>query len=123
MALFGRKKKEEVKKGEDAAKPVAMPQDAPAFNAGAVLLRPRITEKAAILGEHNVYAFDVAKGVTGNQVKTAVKAIFKVTPAKVRFVSVPSKIVATRSTGKKGKKSGGRKAYVQLKAGDKIELI
>jgi len=44
-----------------------------------------------------------------------------VKPEKVRVAAIPAKKVFVR--GKKGVKSGGKKAYVYLKKGDKIELI
>jgi hypothetical protein len=31
-------------------------------NTGSVIVKPRITEKAALLGEKNVYTFEVKKG-------------------------------------------------------------
>ena len=49
----------------------------------------------------------------------AIKAFYKVTPEKINIVRNPSKTVFVR--GKKGVKSGVKKAYVYLKEGDKIE--
>ena len=86
-----------------------------------VLLRPRMTEKAAINTEKNVYVFEVKKDATKSSVSASVKALYKVTPVKVRMATTPSKVVFIR--GKKGVKSGFKKAYVQLKKGDKIELL
>lgn len=87
-----------------------------------VLRRPRITEKAALLGDKaNVYVFDVASGATKKSIAASVKAAYKVTPLRVHTAKVASKSVFIR--GKRGVKSGGKKAYVYLKKGDKIELI
>jgi large subunit ribosomal protein L23 len=83
------------------------------------LLRPRITEKANFLAEKNVHTFEVSDKATKKQVSEAVKAYYKITPVKVRLVKNPSKAVFVR--GKKGRKSGVRKAYVYLKKGDKLE--
>jgi large subunit ribosomal protein L23 len=83
------------------------------------LLRPRITEKASFLAGSNVYAFEISKDATKNQVSEAVKVFYNVTPIKVNIVKNPAKKVFLR--GKKGVKSGVKKAYVYLKAGDKIE--
>jgi ribosomal protein L23 len=52
-----------------------------------------------------------------------VKAIYKVTPRQVRVARVPSKAVFTRGTNRWGKTSSGKKAFVYLKEGDKIELM
>ncbi len=87
-----------------------------------VLLRPRITEKAAIgADKSNVYVFEVTKGATKKSISTSVHDIYGVKPKKVRVATIPSKQVFVR--GKKGVKSGSKKAYVYLKKGDKIELI
>lgn len=84
-----------------------------------IILRPRITEKANFASEANVHAFEVAPSATKTQVASAIKAFYKVTPVKVNMVKNPSKTVFIR--GKKGVKSGVKKAYVYLKKGDKIE--
>lgn len=85
-----------------------------------VLIRPRITEKAALMShDSNVYAFEVTRGATKKSIIASVKDAFKVTPLKVRMVAIPKKNVFVR--GKRGVKGGGKKAYVYLKKGDKIE--
>ena len=86
-----------------------------------VLVRPHITEKAASESVHNAYAFEIASWATKDQVKKAVELIYKVTPIKVNVAYLPAKKVVVR--GKKGTKSGKKKAYVFLKKGDKIEFI
>jgi large subunit ribosomal protein L23 len=86
-----------------------------------VILKPRITEKAAIgADKSNVYVFNVAKDSTKKSISSSIVETYKVTPTKVRVASVPSKNVFVR--GKWGVKSGGKKAYVYLKKGDKIAL-
>lgn len=87
-----------------------------------VLIRPRVTEKAALAGERqNVYAFEVSKDATKKSVSASIREVYKVTPLSVRLVSIPKKNVFVR--GKRGVKGGGKKAYVYLKSGDKIEVI
>ena len=86
-----------------------------------VLIRPRITEKATMLGEKNVYTFDVAREANKITVALAIKALYGVTPFRVNMVKVKSKSVIIR--GKKGVKGGGKKALVFLKKGDKIEFV
>jgi large subunit ribosomal protein L23 len=86
------------------------------------LLRPRITEKAAVASErNNVYVFEVSKDATKESISDSIKESYKVTPVKVRVLSIPSKEVFVR--GKWGVKKGGKKAYVYLKKGDKIEVM
>lgn len=97
---------------------MAKETDSKAKYAG-VLLRPRITEKANMAALANVHTFEVAPLATKHQVAKAVQAFYKVIPVKVNMVRNPSKKVFAR--GKKGVKSGVKKALVYLKAGDKIE--
>ncbi len=87
-----------------------------------VLLRPRITEKAAIAADkNNVYVFEVTTDATKTSVSASVKASYKVTPIRVNIAPIADKKVFVR--GKRGVKRGGKKAYVELKKGDKIDLI
>ena len=83
------------------------------------ILGPRITEKATMMTENNVYVFEIASGATKKDVAEAVKIFYKIIPLKVNVVKNPSKQIFVR--GKKGRTAGVKKAYVYLKAGDKIE--
>ena len=86
-----------------------------------VLINPRVTEKATFLKEENVYVFNVSPKSNKKDIAEAVLTFYKVTPKKIRVVRIPRKKVFVR--GKKGVKSGGKKAYVYLKEGDKIESL
>ena len=86
-----------------------------------VLVRPLITEKAAILAEKNTYVFEVAKNTNKIEIAKAVKALYGVTPVRVNIVNLPATRVFVR--GKNGMKSGVRKALITLKKGDKIEIL
>ncbi|MEZ4103150.1 MAG: 50S ribosomal protein L23 [Candidatus Paceibacterota bacterium] len=55
------------------------------------------------------------------EIVKAIKSIYKVTPIKVNVVAVPKKRVVRKNT--LGVKGGGKKAYVFLKKGDKIEFV
>ncbi|MBI2004855.1 50S ribosomal protein L23 [Patescibacteria group bacterium] len=88
-----------------------------------ILLSPRITEKGAYLSEHGAYVFNVSSQANKMEIAQAVKAIYKVVPRKVTVARVPGKNRMTRGTNRTGKSAGGKKAYVYLKAGEKIELI
>ena len=86
-----------------------------------ILLRPRVTEKSSEKSEGNVYVFDVLPQANKIQIKAAIKNIYKVDAVKVNIAKVPSKRIISR--GRRGVKSGGKKAFVYLKKGDKIETI
>lgn len=133
LNLLKTKKNEPKKEVSVAAPPVkklAVREDAPsalpvAVGAGVretfVVLRPRITEKATALSERGVYAFEVMKDATERAVKTAIRSLYKVSPVKVAFVPIRSKEIIVK--GKKGRTKGGKKAYVYLKAGDRIDNL
>ncbi len=91
-------------------------------HASQILFAPRITEKASFLSEQGAYTFDVAKDATKEAVATAIREVYQVVPRKVTFVTVPRKMVITRGTNRYGHTRGGKKAYVFLKKGDKIEI-
>jgi large subunit ribosomal protein L23 len=89
-------------------------------NNKAIIKNPRVTEKASFAYEQNVYTFDVGNSATKNEVKKAVFSLFKVTPVKVNIVNMPERRTSFRY--KASLKEGGKKAYVYLKKGDKIEI-
>ena len=90
---------------------------------GNIIISPRITEKGAYLSEQGAYVFNVAKDANKGEIAMAISELFQVTPRMVRVVALPRKEVMTRGTNKKGMTAGGKKAYVFLKKGDKIEII
>jgi len=114
MALFTKKQNtEEVTGG------------APKLNTGAALasymITPRVTEKATILTERNVYTFNIPKGTSKGAVKDVMMTLYKVMPVKVAIAKAPSKKVLAR--GKRGSTKATVKAYVYLKEGDKIDFV
>lgn len=121
MKLFGQKKKKEEKTAPTDSVSVRSKQK-PAPGVKDVLLKPRVTEKAANLTSENVYTFDVRTSATKKDVAAAVTALYKVVPVKVRMVNTPAKRVAMRRKRGFGVASGSKKAYVFLKDGDSITL-
>lgn len=125
MAIFGNKK-ETKKKKPAAKKPAADTQKVSKKTdsgaSGKVLLRPRITEKAAHLSAQNVYTFDVVFAATEAQVAHAIESVYRVKPVKVNLVKTPGKRVTLRTRRGFGTRSGSKKAYVYLKKGDRIEF-
>ena len=84
-----------------------------------VIRRPLITERALTVKEvENTLVFEVASKATKTEVKQAVEALFKVKVAAVRTANVLGK---ERRRGKfAGYKPDWKKAYVRLKAGEKM---
>ncbi len=87
-----------------------------------LLLSPRITEKASILGDkHNQYIFKVVNSATKPQIKRAVELMFKVEVASVQVSNVKGKQKTFKQ--KAGKRSDWKKAYVKLKPGFDIDFM
>ena len=111
MAIFKKTTKEvKVKKGETVL--------GERVNA---IVRPHITEKAAILAEKGTYVFEVAKNTNKIEIAKAISALYNVIPVRVNIINLPKTNVFVR--GKAGVKAGVRKAMVTLKKGDKIEIL
>lgn len=92
-------------------------------NTTRAIIKPRITEKAAILGEHNVYTFEIENGATKFDVRDAIKELYKVTPVRINIVHKRPRHFMSRSRGRDMMEHGLHKAYVYLKKGDRIELV
>ena len=84
-----------------------------------VIRRPLITEKGMGAKEtQNTLVFEVAEKATKTEVKQAVEALFKVKVSGVRTATVEGK---ERRRGKfAGYRPDWKKAYVKLKAGEKM---
>ena len=84
-----------------------------------ILRRPVITEKGLNIKEtENTLVFQVAKEATKTEIKEAVQTIFKVKVDSVRTANYPGK---ERRRGRfAGYRPDWKKAYVRLKAGEKM---
>jgi large subunit ribosomal protein L23 len=84
-----------------------------------VLLRPLVTEKGVTKkDDERTLCFEVAPEATKTEVKTAVEKLFKVKVAEVRTATFEGKL---RRRGRfAGYRSDWKKAYVKLKAGEKV---
>ena len=84
-----------------------------------LIRRPIITEKGLGVKEtEGTLVFDVAREATKTQVKEAVEALFKVKVAAVRTANFAGK---ERRRGRyAGFRPDWKKAYVKLKAGEKL---
>jgi large subunit ribosomal protein L23 len=84
-----------------------------------ILRRPIITEKGLDVKEkHRTLCFQVHPDATKIEIREAVQKIFKAKVASVRTVNLPGKM---RRRGRMtGYRSDWKKAYVKLKAGEKM---
>ncbi|MES3031436.1 MAG: 50S ribosomal protein L23 [Patescibacteria group bacterium] len=125
MALFGKKTEKKAVTKKVAKKAVAVKavpaSTSPKVITSQVIVRPRITEKAGIMGEAlNVYTFEVSKTSTKHTIAHEIESLYKVVPEKVRIINLPARNVIVR--GRRGTQSAVKKALVFLKKGDKIEI-
>lgn len=130
MAIFGKKEKETKKAAPKkvASKKKATPKavakkDIKTTSADLtwVLIKPRITERAAILSEKKVYVFEVAQKANRKQIAEAIKIKFSVVPVKINTViTKPKKVIRS---GRWAAKPQFKKAYVYLNPSDTIEFV
>ena len=86
-----------------------------------VLLAPVVSEKSYSLIEDNKYSFRVHPDAHKTQVRQAVEQLFDVKVARVNIVNVKSK--PKRRNFIQGRRPGWKKAIVQLKPGDSIDIF
>lgn len=125
MAIFGKKenKKTSASSKKVAAKKSTSKKDVKTTSADLtwVLIKPRITERAALLSEKKVYVFEIAQKANKRQVKEAIAIKFGVVPVKINTVVTKPKAI-TRG-GRKATKPAFKKAYVYLSPSDTIEFV
>lgn len=90
-------------------------------DADRVIISPLISEKATDLTSRGQYVFKVTNDANKVEVKKAIAKLYGVTVIGTRMVSIPRK---KRRLGKsRGYKAGYKKAIVQVKRGEKIEIL
>jgi large subunit ribosomal protein L23 len=88
---------------------------------GEILIRPVVSEKSYHQIVENRYTFQVHKDAHKTQVRQAVEELFDVTVVAVNIIKMPAK--PKRRGLIKGTRPGWKKAIVELKAGDRIEIF
>jgi large subunit ribosomal protein L23 len=86
-----------------------------------IIKHPWITEKSYNLSMLGKYTFLVDKNANKNEIKKAIKNLYKVDPINVNIVNIKGK--TTRLGVKKSKGSKYKKAIVTLKTGQKIDIM
>lgn len=90
-----------------------------------IIIKPIITEKANQLSENsNVYCFRVQVDANKIQIKKAIEDAYGVTVEKVNTVIMPARRVVkyTKAGIIKGKKPKYKKAFVQVRSGEVINI-
>ena len=88
---------------------------------GEILIKPVVSEKSYHQITENRYTFKVHKDAHKTQVRHAVEELFDVKVTRVNMVKMPAK--PKRRGMIKGTRPGWKKAIVELKAGDKIDIF
>ena len=91
------------------------------MNVRDILIAPVVSEKSYSLIEDNKYSFRIHDDAHKLQVRQAVEELFDVKVERVNIVRVKSK--PKRRGTSKGVKPGWKKAIVQLRTGDRIEIF
>ena len=86
-----------------------------------VLIAPVVSEKSYSLIEANKYSFRVHPDAHRTQIRQAVEELFDVSVVRVNVLKVQSKPKRRGLT--RGTKPGWKKAIVELREGDKIEIF
>ena len=86
-----------------------------------ILIKPVVSEKSYSQITENRYTFKVHKDAHKTQVRQAVEELFDVKVTAVNIVKMPAKPKRRGMT--KGTRPGWKKAIVELKAGDSIEIF
>jgi large subunit ribosomal protein L23 len=86
-----------------------------------VILAPVVSEKSYSLIEDNKYSFKVHPTAHKTQIRQAVEELFAVKVLAVNVIKVRPK--PKRRGFTRGQKPGWKKAIVELKPGDKIEIF
>ena len=88
---------------------------------GEVLIAPVVSEKSYGQIAQNRYTFKVHQDAHKTQVRQAVEELFDVKVLKVAIIKVQAK--PKRRGASRGIRPGWKKAVVQLKPGDSIEIF
>ena len=88
-----------------------------------VIHKPLVTEKSMKLAEDGRYVFKVAKSVTKNKIIKEIENLFDVEVVSVNTMIMPKKVRRVFKKGYYTNLPKWKKAVVQLKKGQKIDLI
>ena len=114
--------KENASEEQKQTQEAVLPRKKTISMAPGVLVRPNVTEKATILTEENKYVFRVFSNATKGQVKDSVEEVYGVDVEGVRIINIPPKKVRLGKR-REGVKKGYKKAVVEIKEGQKIEIL
>ena len=86
-----------------------------------VIIRPVVSEKSYVLASAGKYTFRVHDDAHKTQIRQAVEELFDVKVRRVNVIKVQAK--PKRRGWTRGTRKGWKKAVVQLRAGESIEIF
>ncbi len=124
MAIFKSKKKKEISQPQQKKEEVKKEKEKKPTQklpvAWKILKNPYVSEKATFLAGEDKYIFKVTDKANKNEIKNAVEELYKVDVLNVRIINIPRK---RKKLGRfQGWKKGFKKAIVQTKKGQKIDI-
>lgn len=87
------------------------------------IIAPVITEKSYGLVSRNKYAFKVSPSASKSQIKKAIKDLFNVDVLTVNTIKHASRRIRSMKTGRYQNTPVTKKAVVEIKAGQTIDLF
>jgi large subunit ribosomal protein L23 len=88
-----------------------------------MLLKPIFSEKSIALTALNKFSFRVVPEATKTQIKAAIQDLYKVNVISITTAKVKSRQTRSFKSGKNVTDKGFKRAIVQLKSGQKINLF
>jgi len=87
-----------------------------------IIRMPHVSEKTARLqADSNQYVFEVSRDANKGEIRKAVEGLFEVNVENVTVVNHPGKSKSFRF--RPGRQNAWKKAYVRLRAGQKIDQL
>ncbi|HBC44912.1 MAG: 50S ribosomal protein L23 [Candidatus Collierbacteria bacterium GW2011_GWB1_45_35] len=87
------------------------------------ILKPVVTEKSHSLAILDKYVFQVDPSASKYQIKKAVEDLFKVNVVSINTIKHASRKIKSPKTGRHLSVPSDKKAVVQIKKGQKIEIF
>jgi large subunit ribosomal protein L23 len=91
------------------------------MHASQVVLAPIVSEKSYAASTRGTYTFRVHPDAHKTQIRQAIEELFEVKVERVNVIKVPAK--PKRRGTFRGSRAGWKKAVVQLRAGETIEIF
>ncbi len=88
-----------------------------------ILIKPHLTEKSVAQATHNKFTFLVSKFARKEEIKELVQKVFNVDVKAINIINIKGEHKKNLRTGTYYNKKHTKKAIVELKKGQKIDLF